>query len=66
MKLDIIDPLVDSRWFDFISHHNFLRPYLPIKARQLLQNRYNANIKLRENFIYDDLVNYLKENNRFW
>ena len=34
---------------------------MPIIVRQLLQNRYNANIKLRENFIYDDLVNYLKE-----
>ena len=46
-------------------YYSFLRPYLPIKIRQLFQRRYNANIKLRDNFIFDDLVNYLKEKTDF-
>lgn len=46
-------------------YYSFVRPYLPIKVRQVLQNKYNSNIKLRENFIYDDLVDFLKVRNDF-
>lgn len=46
-------------------YYSFLRPYLPIKARQILQNRYNANVKLKENFIDEELVSYIKQNSNF-
>lgn len=42
-------------------YYSFLRPLLPIKIRQSLQNKYNSNIKFRTNFINDDFVNYIKE-----
>jgi len=43
------------------NYYSFLRPLLPIKIRQLLQNKYNSNIKFRTHFINDDLVNYIKD-----
>ena len=42
-------------------YYSLLRPLLPIKIRQLLQNKYNSNIKFSTYFINDDLVNYIKD-----
>ena len=42
-------------------YYSVLRPLLPIKIRQVLQNKHSSHIKLKENFIYDELLNYIKE-----
>jgi peptidoglycan/xylan/chitin deacetylase (PgdA/CDA1 family) len=47
--------------FEKRFYYSALRPLLPIKVRQILQNKYNASVSLRENFICDELLNYLKE-----
>lgn len=41
-------------------YYSLLRPVLPIKIRQILQEVYNSNIKLKQDFIFADLVEYLK------
>lgn len=46
-------------------YYSLLRPILPIKARQALQEFYNSNIKLKQNFINDDFVKYLKADLNF-
>ena len=46
-------------------YYSFIRPILPVKLRRKLQKEYNAEIILRENFIYDDLVNILKKQKAF-
>ena len=42
-------------------YYSIVRPILPIKLRQKLQEKVNRNVKLREDFINDDLVSYLKK-----
>ena len=46
-------------------YYNIIRPVLPINLRQKLQKRYNLKIFLKENFIADELVNYLKNQTDF-
>lgn len=43
-------------------YYSIIRPVIPITVRQKLQNKYNSKVKLKENFISHDLINYLKEN----
>lgn len=43
-------------------YYNLVRPLLPLSLRQKLQEKYNSNIKFKENFIDDSLLNYLREN----
>jgi peptidoglycan/xylan/chitin deacetylase (PgdA/CDA1 family) len=42
-------------------YYSIIRPIIPISIRQQLQNKYNSRVKLKENFISTDLVDYLKE-----
>ncbi len=46
-------------------YYNFIRPILPIKLRQRLQREYNSKIQLKENFISDELVNFLRDQKDF-
>lgn len=42
-------------------YYSYIRPIVPIRLRQKLQNRYHANVKHKENFIFDDLIKYVKD-----
>ena len=65
------DPLTENYLLEKNNNLNFtfkkkfyysvLRTLLPISIRQVLQNRYNSSVEIRENFIYDELLNYIKE-----
>ncbi len=46
-------------------YYNIIRPILPIKLRQRLQKEYNSAIILKENFIFDELVNLVKSQTNF-
>lgn len=46
-------------------YYSILRPIIPISIRQQLQNKYNSKVEFKEAFIFDKLVNYLKENSEF-
>lgn len=43
-------------------YYSIIRPIIPISVRQKLQNKYNSKVEFQKNFIFDDLVNYLKKN----
>jgi peptidoglycan/xylan/chitin deacetylase (PgdA/CDA1 family) len=43
-------------------YYSILRPVIPISVRQQLQNKYNSKVEFKKNFIFDDLINYLKHN----
>jgi peptidoglycan/xylan/chitin deacetylase (PgdA/CDA1 family) len=46
-------------------YYSLIRPIIPISIRQQLQKRYHSQVKFNDNFIFNNLVNYLKENFNF-
>lgn len=43
-------------------YYSVIRPALPISIRQKIQQRYNSKISFKENFINEELIDYLKKN----
>ena len=46
-------------------YYNFLRPFLPLKIRQLFQAKYNDKTTYKENFINTELIDLVKSNQQF-
>lgn len=47
-------------------YYKIARPMMPLFVRHYFQNRYTKKIKCNENFIFPDLVNYLKQDTFLW
>ncbi|MCK4662433.1 MAG: polysaccharide deacetylase family protein [Bacteroidales bacterium] len=47
-------------------YYSFARPLLPLFVRHYLQNRYTKNIQYNKNFIWVELVDFLKQNSEEW
>lgn len=43
-------------------YYSVIRPAIPISIRQRIQQRYNAKISFKENFINEEIVNYYQKN----
>lgn len=46
-------------------YYNFVRPVIPKVFRKIIQRQYNSHIKFHQNFIYDELISYLKSKIKF-
>jgi peptidoglycan/xylan/chitin deacetylase (PgdA/CDA1 family) len=43
-------------------YYSFLRPFIPVRIRKMIQKKYGGEIRYKENFIYDELVKIIFEN----
>ncbi len=46
-------------------YYKYCRPILPIKLRQILQEKVRSNVRYNDNFIFDELVKYLQNSVSF-
>ncbi|MBK9282704.1 MAG: polysaccharide deacetylase family protein [Sphingobacteriaceae bacterium] len=46
-------------------YYSIVRPIIPLRIRQRLQSKYNSKVEYKENFISEDLIDYLKEKFNF-
>jgi peptidoglycan/xylan/chitin deacetylase (PgdA/CDA1 family) len=62
---NLLDNLVPEFSLKYKLYYIYLRPILPMKSRQLLQQIYRSGIVYKKDFIDDRLVNFAKEHNDY-
>ena len=62
ITMNLRDKLSPGFSFNHKLYYNYIRPVLPVECRKFVNKISRAHIKLKANFIYDDVVQFIKEN----